>query len=294
MKTFLKENKFGVVKTTFNNAIKTKKLLLIIPYALLCIIFLAIPLILVLFNSFIGDVSASWMVVNNFIWQKILLSIVLALIATIICIFISYPFSYFIAFSKYKIWKSVVIILITTPVWSSYLIKIIGLKTFFDLCLGFSNATYGHIFTVIGLVYIYTPFMILPIYNVLNDMPKNLIFASQDLGHNYFSTFVRVIFPFTRNAFFAGITLVFLPAVTTVAIPQFLNNNTDSSMIGDIITQEGEQGLISKIALTRASVVSLIVSIVSLLLYGFIAFIPKIGQLIRKHHPITKKEEKNG
>lgn len=288
MKTFFKESKFSVIKTTLNSTKKTKKILLIVPYALLCLIFLAVPLILVIINSFIGDVGASWMVVNSFVWQKILLSIVLALIATIICIFISYPFAYFIAFSKYKIWKSIVVILITTPVWSSYLIKIIGLKTFFDLCLGFSNSTYGHIFTVIGLIYIYTPFMILPIYNVLNDMPKNLIFASQDLGHNYFSTFIRVIFPFTRNAFFAGITLVFLPAVTTVAVPQFLNNNTDSSMIGDIITQEGEQGLISKIALTRASVVSLIVSIISLLLYSFIAFIPKINQLVRKHS-MTKK-----
>lgn len=292
MKTIFKENKFSVVKTSLNNAKKTKKLLLIIPYAILCLFFLAVPLILVIVNSFIGDISTSWMVVNSFVWQKILLSIVLALIATIICVFISYPFAYFIAFSKYTLWKPVVIILITTPIWSSYLIKIIGLKTFFDLCLGFANSTYGHIFTVIGLIYIYTPFMILPIYNVLNDMPKNLIFASQDLGHNYFSTFVRVVFPFARNAFFAGITLVFLPAATTVAIPQFLNNNTDSSMIGDIITQEGEQGLISKIALTRASVVSLIVSVISLLLYSLIAFIPKISQWVEKHLMI-KKETKN-
>ncbi|MCQ2957052.1 MAG: ABC transporter permease subunit [Mycoplasmoidaceae bacterium] len=159
------------------------------------------------------------------------------------------------------------------------LIKLIGLKTFMDVCAGYSNSTFGHIFTVIGLVYIYIPFMILPIYNVLDDMPKNLVFASQDLGQNMVKTFFKIIIPYSKTAFYAGLTMVFLPAVTTVAVPQFLNNATNNATIGDIIVQEGEEGLISDIALARSSSLSLVVSIFVLALYLIIAFMPKLFKL---------------
>lgn len=264
----------------------SKKLLLTLPYILISLLLFIIPLIMVIVKAFLptsaGGAELNWTVLNGFVFGKIFLSIGLAAAATAICIVIAYPFAYMLAFNKSKNLKIVVVILITAPIWSSFLVKLIGLKTFFDICNGYSNSTSGHIFTIIGLAYIYIPFMILPLYNVLEDMPKNLVLASQDLGQSMIKTFFKVIVPYTKTAFYAGLTLVFLPAVTTVAVPQFLNNSTSASTIGDIIVQEGEEGLISDIALARASSLSLIVSIFVLVLYLIIAFSPKIAKLLHR------------
>jgi spermidine/putrescine transport system permease protein len=157
---------------------------------------------------------------------------------------------------------------------------LVGLKTFFDLCAGHDNSTYGHIWTIIGLVYLYLPFMIMPLYSVLNDMPRNLVLASQDLGYSSVNTFFKVVIPYSKTALMSGITLVFLPALTTVAVPQFLNNNNDGSMIGDIITDQGQQGLTSKIALARASTLALVLSLVMLFGVG-VYFVSK--KLIKQH-----------
>ncbi|XQP55754.1 MAG: ABC transporter permease [Mycoplasmoidaceae bacterium] len=265
-------------RTRFN-----KKLLLVLPFVLMSLLLFIVPLIMVVVKSFLptssGGVGLNWSIMNGFIFGKIFLSIGLALAATAICTVIAYPFAYIMAFNRSKSFKAVVAILITAPIWSSLLVKLIGLKTFFDICAGYSNSTAGHIFTVIGLVYIYIPFMILPLYNVLDDMPRNLVFASQDLGQNMVKTFFKIVLPYSKTAFFAGLTLVFLPAVTTVAVPQFLNNASNNATIGDIIVQEGEEGLISDIALARSSSLSLVVSIFVLVLYLIIAFIPKLFNL---------------
>ena len=162
------------------------------------------------------------------------------------------------------------------PIWLSFLIKIIGLKTFFDVCIGYSNSTYGHIFTIIGIVYMNLPFMILAIFNVLDGMPKNLILASYDLGQNWFKTFIKVIFPYTKVGFFSGVSIVFLSSITTVSIPQFMNNNNDGFMIGTILISESERGIINSIAASRISAISLITTVSALFFYFFIFILPQM------------------
>jgi len=286
MKTIISQHEKANLKLLKPARKPTAKFFLVLPYIIISILLFIGPLVMVIVKAFIptnsGGVELNWNVMNGFVFGKIFLSIGLALAATVICTLIAYPFAYFMAFSKSKSYKAIVVVLLTAPIWSSFLVKLIGLKTFFDICNGYSNSTYGHIFTVIGLVYIYIPFMILPLYNVLSDMPKNLIFASQDLGQNMVKTFFKIVLPYSKTAYFAGLTLVFLPAVTTVAVPQFLNNATNNSTIGDIIVQEGEEGLISDIALARSSSLSLVVSIFVLILYLLIAFIPKAITKINK------------
>lgn len=283
MKDIISHNRKANIKLLKPKTKFSKKLLLILPFALMSLLLFIVPLAMVIVKSFLptsaGGANLNWAIMNNFVFGKIMLSIGLALAATAICTLLGYPFAYMMAFNKSKGFKAVLVVLITAPIWSSFLVKLIGLKTFFDICAGVSNSTYGHIFTVIGLVYIYIPFMILPIYNVLDDMPKNLVFASQDLGQNMFKTFFKIIIPYSKTAFYAGLTMVFLPAVTTVAVPQFLNNASNNATIGDIIVQEGEEGLISDIALARASSLSLVVSIFVLALYLIIAFVPKLFKL---------------
>lgn len=265
-----------------------KKILLVLPLILLLIFFCFIPLLFIFIKPFQNNLNLTWIIVNKFIWQKIFLSLILSLIATIICIVISYPFCYLLVFNKAKIFKTVAIILITMPIWLSFLIKIIGLKTFFDICIGYSNSTYGHIFTIIGIVYMNIPFMILAIFNVLNGMPKNLILASYDLGQNWFKTFIKVVFPYTKIGFFSGMSIVFLSSISTISIPQFMNNNNDSSMIGTILITETERGIINSIAASRISAVSLITTISALFFYFFIFVLP---QIIFKQRKIKKTKK---
>ena len=241
-----------------------KNFFLILPYMLVALVFIIVPITLIFVKSFMptsaGSVAENWNFVNDFIWLKILKSFIVAILATIISVVIAYPFSYFLAFDvKGKTVKVLAVLFITAPTWMSFLVKIIGVKTFFDFINGFSNSTSGDVFTVIGLVYIYVPFMIMPIYNVLKDMPKNLIYASKDLGRGAWSTFINIVIPYTKNALISGLTLVFLPCLTSVSVPQFLNSSSSGTLIGDIIMEEGQLAQTSDISLARASTLALIV-----------------------------------
>ena len=241
-----------------------KNFFLILPYMLVALVFIIVPITLIFVKSFMptsaGSVVENWNFVNSFIWLKILKSFIVAILATIISVVIAYPFSYFLAFDvKGKTVKMLAVLFITAPTWMSFLVKIIGVKTFFDFINGYSNSTSGDVFTVIGLVYIYVPFMIMPIYNVLKDMPKNLIYASKDLGRGAWSTFINIVIPYTKNALISGLTLVFLPCLTSVSVPQFLNSSSSGSLIGDIIMEEGQLAQTSDISLARASTLALIV-----------------------------------
>lgn len=266
-----------------------KKFLFVLPLILLLICFCFIPLFFIFVKPFQNDIDLTWMVVNKFIWQKILLSLVLSLISTFVCIIISYPFCCLLIFNKKKIFKTISITLITMPIWLSFLIKIIGLKTFFDVCIGYSNSTYEHVFTIIGIVYMNLPFMILAVFNVLDGMPKNLILASYDLGQNWLKTLIKVIFPYTKVGFFSGVSIVFLSSITTVSIPQFMNNNNDGFMIGTILISEGERGIINSIAASRISAISLITAVSALFFYFFIFILPQIIFKIFQRKNFRKK-----
>ena len=245
------------------------------PYLLIVLIFIIIPIVLIFVKSFsptsAGGIAQNWNFVDIFIWEKILKSFVIAIVTTIVTVLIAYPFSYFLAFEfKGKITKTLAVLFITAPTWTSFLVKVIGVKTLFDFINGYQNSTSGDIYTVIGLVYLYIPFMILPIYNILKDMPKNLIYASKDLGRTEWSTFIHVVVPYTKAALISGITLVFLPCLTVVSVPQFLNSSSSGSLIGDVIMEEGLLAQTSDISLARASTLALIVFmliVVGLLIY---------------------------
>ena len=278
-------------KRNFWTPTSRRNLFLILPYILIVLLFIVVPIILIFIKSLTptqsGGIAQNWNFVDGFIWQKILKSFIIAIVATFVAVIIAYPFSYFLAFNiKGKITKTLAVLFITAPTWTSFLVKIIGMKTLFDLVNGYQNSTNGDIFTVIGLVYLYIPFMILPIYNVLKDMPKNLIYASKDLGRTGWSTFVNVVMPYTKTALASGITLVFLPCLTIVSVPQFLNSSSSGSLIGDIIMEEGLLAQTSDISLARASTLALIIFL--FVVVGLIVYwgSKKISKLILKKRGI--------
>ncbi|GAA5414652.1 ABC transporter permease [Ureaplasma ceti] len=284
--------KYG--KSLSNNTFKkftnkftiTNNLFLIIPFILITLIFVVIPLIVILVNAFTpgknSTVAENWGVITGTVGIKIGKSTYISIVSTILTVLISFPFAYGLSMSKNKIFKVIVMLIITAPVWTNLLIKLIGLKTLFDLMNHAENSTYGPIFTILGLTYLYIPFMIIPLYTALESLPKNLINASKDLGRNSFYTFFAVILPWCKQALISGVVLVLLPCFTTVAVPSFLNNDNNGGLIGNTIIHQGENGLSSKVALSRTSVLALVVSAAMFVIYGLIVWTPKLVKVIRK------------
>ncbi len=264
----------------------SKNLVWTIPYAILTILLVIVPVLIVLVKAFqpAGEdlsVADNWAVLTGTIGVKIGKSIYIGLAVTIFTIILAYPFCYFLSFSNNKTVKTWILLLITAPIWTNFLIKLVGIKSIFDLMGGSINATHGDIFTILGLTYLYLPFMMMPIYTTLESMPRNLINASKDLGRSGFYTFFAIVIPYTKVALFNGIILVLLPSLTAVAAPTFLNHANDSGMIGNIIMSQGEQGLSTPISLARTSVLALVVGVVVLALYGIIVLTPRVYTMIK-------------
>lgn len=288
---------FENISNKFANTFKAKKRIwLIIPFVLFMLIMFIVPMIIILVAAFLpvssngiaGNPTDNFDIVDGYVWQKIFKSGWIALASTAICFLIGFPFAYFLSRIQNKVYKVSVILFATAPIWSSVLVKLIGLKSLFDLIASANNntitinSTHGDIFTIIGICYVYIPFLILPLYTVLDSMPKNYVLASQDLGYNAFSSFFFVVIPYCKAAIISSLILVLLPAFTTVAIPQFLNNSNDSTMIGDYIFNLGANGLESNLAIAQASGVSLILGVFILSVFALWKGIPKIVQLIKR------------
>lgn len=285
-----KKYKFGMIKNQakfVNKFTITRRLALIIPFVLITLVFLIIPLIIILVYSF-SNISGSngtkdnWAIITGTIGQIIGKSIYIAIITTIFCLIIAYPFTYCLVLSKSKVLKIAVIILISAPIWLNLLIKLIGLKSIFDIMGGGPNSTFGNIYTIIGLTYLYLPYLVMPLYTALESLPKNLVNASKDLGRGPFYTFFAVIVPWTKTALISGIVLVLLPSFTSVAVPSFLNNANNAGMIGDVIANQGQTSLNNPIALARTAVLALVVSAIMFGLYGIFVWSPKLFRLIKR------------
>nr|WP_211231648.1 ABC transporter permease [[Mycoplasma] imitans] len=290
----------------FNAIVQTlkapKRTWLILPYGLLLLILFIIPLIIVLVNAFTTfgvqtqdgktisvNVSENFSIIDGFTMAKLFKSFGLAVACTIICLIIAFPFAYILSTTKSKLFKYSVVALVTAPIWNSFLIKVIGLKSILDLIFGEANSTFGDGWSLLGMVYIFMPFMILPIYTVLISMPKNYMLASQDLGYSYFISFFKVVIPYCRNAIISGVTLVLLPSFTTAGIGRFVNNSNDGQLIGDYLLSLGSNGLESKVAISQASALSLTLSLMILAFYTLFFVLPRVVGYFKKRSALKNK-----
>ncbi|KFB07771.1 ABC spermidine/putrescine transporter permease subunit [Malacoplasma iowae DK-CPA] len=259
-----------------------------IPYFLISIILVLIPLIIVVIRAFTpavvssGDgsvslpVSENWNFIDYTVFEKILLSIGIAFVTSLLCLVIGYPFAYFLSLNKNKCLKILTVSIVISPIWMSFLIKLVSLKTLFDLMNGSPNSTYGNVYSIIALVYINLPIFILTIYTYINSIPKNLLDASKDLGKNSLQTFFFVIVPYTKNAIMSGLTLVFLPSITVAGVSKFMNNSNDGELVGDIIVGQGQSALVSNIALSRVSALCIVLCAAILILFAIFLVIKKV------------------
>lgn len=229
------------------NNLKNRKYLIASPYVVWMLIFTVIPLSLVIFFSFTTiDGKFTFENLKNIgeYTPVFLSSIKLSAISTAICLLLGYPFAYII--SKVKASKQMVfMIFIMLPMWINFLLRTYAWMTLLEnngiinKLLGLFGIGPVHMINtqgavVLGMVYNFLPYMIIPIFNVITKIDKSVIEAAQDLGANSFRVITRVIFPLSFSGIVSGITMVFVPAVSTFIISTMLGGGSNL-MIGDLI-----------------------------------------------------------
>ncbi len=220
------------------------------PYLVWMVVFIVVPLLMVVYFAFTNDngeftldyISDVGQYANIFIR-----SIWLAIIATIICLVVAYPLAYLLSrMSKHT--QGTMLMIVMLPMWMNFLLRtyawmtLLGNNGIINQMLGFIGLgpfklinTEGAV--VLGMVYNYLPFMILPLYSVMVKIDKSVIEAANDLGCNSFHTMFRVIFPLSLPGVTSGITMVFVPAISTFIISRMLGGGSNL-LIGDLIEMQ--------------------------------------------------------
>ncbi len=217
------------------------------PHILWAIMFIAAPMIFVLYFAFTdadGNFSFSNILSLSQYGNVFILSIAFALIATAICLIIGYPLAYFMARQSERAQK-MLMVLVMLPMWCNLLIRTYALMALLDnggllnswlVNLGLDKlAIVGTNFGVIlGMIYDFLPYMVLPIFTAMTKLDKRYIEASQDLGCNGLQTMTRVIMPLTVSGVISGVTMVFVPSISTFYISQKLGAGK-IDLVGDTI-----------------------------------------------------------
>lgn len=247
------------------------------------LVFIVFPLFLILAHSLSSntDLADFAFTLDNFsrffepLYVKILLtSLVLAGVSTILCLIIGYPVAYIISQMSEKVRNNMILIFII-PMWMNFLLRtyawltLLGNKGLINKFIGLFgwgpwNLMYNSKAIMIGMVYNFLPFMVLPIYTVLLKMDKKLIEAAKDLGANDFKVFIKVILPLSIPGIYTGITMVFIPAISTFVVPNLLGGN-NFYLIGNLIEKQftftGDWGFGSAISMILIVIMLLILII---------------------------------
>jgi len=236
------------------------------PYILWMIIFVVVPLVLILYNSITvtgpdGQVTFTLAHFRMFFdgitpgepfFQRLYIrvathSVQMAVYTTLICFVIGYPLAYILA-SKGFSEKSFLIFLFIAPMWMNFLVRTYAWLTILErnglvntilqrMGLPIIDILFTDRAVLLGMVYNFLPFMVLPIYTSLTRMDTRVVEAAQDLGANPRNVFLRVVFPLSLPGVISGITMVFMPAVATFIIPNLLGGG-QYFMLGNLIEQQ--------------------------------------------------------
>ena len=219
----------------------TKRSTWALPYAIFLVLFVALPLILIMFYAF-RDGSGGFTFANFIKFFRdsdaigtFALSLEVAIENTAICILLGYPAAWILADKKLNK-SAVTIVLFIMPMWINALMRTLATAELFHM-LGFQLGK-GTLLT--GMVYDYLPFMIYPIYNILEKMDKSYAEAASDLGATPWQVFLQV--PLSLPGVISGVMMVFMPTVSTFAISEFLTNNK-IKLFGTIIQENINSGM---------------------------------------------------
>ena len=282
------------------------------PYTLWMIVFTVVPCLLIAYYAF-TDVNGAFTLDNfkNF-WDSnydmnqelislgidpaelgfgrgtvnvdtLVYSLWMAFLCTVICLVLGYPTAHIMADREFKL-GSTLVILFVIPMWMNFLLRTIAWMALLEdnglinsllewLGVGKVQLMYNTQAVLLGMVYNYLPFMVFPIYNVLNKMDYKLSEAAMDLGCNKWRTFYKVTLPLSIPGVVSGITMVFMPAVTTFFIPRMLGGGK-TEMFGDLI----ERTFLTANNWNIGSALSLIMMIMILLSLGLLRKVDPEGE----------------
>lgn len=225
------------------------------PYVLWSVVFILIPLAMIFYYG-LTDKTGAFTLENitaiataehaKALWLSILLSV----ISTLICFLLAYPLAMILANMKVN-QHSFIILIFILPMWMNFLLRTLAWQTLLEKSGVINNVlTFLHLpniniintpyAIILGMVYNFLPFMVLPLYNALSKIDENVINAAKDLGANNIYTFFRIIVPLSIPGIISGITMVFVPALTTFVISTLLGGSK-ILLIGNVIEQEFTQ-----------------------------------------------------
>ncbi|WP_406614837.1 ABC transporter permease [Mycoplasmopsis hyopharyngis] len=265
-----------------------RRLLFLLPYVLIAIFLIILPIILIIINALKPKANFdSWSLIKQWTtWKIIWRSLKIGIISAILCLIIAFPYAYFISNSKSKILKIYGLSLILSPMLIFTIAKIYAIRGFF-LSVFEEESLNAEWFMILALTYLNLPYMIMPLYSVFKDMPRNIIEASQDLGYNSFQTIFKIVIPYGFKAIISGFGLIFLSSATTFVISsKLLPNGSQLQMIGEVIN--GYANPSNEFDLSLGSTLVLVVSIIFIGTYSLIIFLPKL--IIKA---INRRGEKN-
>lgn len=258
---------------------------LVSPYCFWLFVLTIVPMMLIAFYAFTSkgtEITTFQFTLDNFfkfmdpIFLSVLMrSLVLGILTTMICFLIGYPIAYMIAKCKEST-QTLLILLITIPTWINLLMRTYAWMSILSnngiinnllqsMGLGRIHMMYTDFAVVIGMVYNFLPFMILPIHTSLTNMDQSLTEASMDLGASRVQTFFKVTFRLSLSGVLTGITMVFLPAISAFVIPKMLGGG-QYSLIGNFIEQQfitvGNWHFGSAVSLVLATIVIVLMALI--------------------------------
>lgn len=250
------------------------------PYYFVLIVLVVIPIFLMVISSFQLDRSSGifpisftfahyldFLKATSFV-RAMTSSLWIAAATTVVTLVIGYPLAYILTKLRFRLQISL-LLLINAPMWINMLLRVRALEQIIRMWFPYLIDSVPGV--VLGLVYVYLPFMVLPIYAVLSKIDTNLLESASDLGANRFKTILKVVVPLSLSGVLSGILMVFLPAATTIIIPQYLAPSQNIYMIGTLI----EKSIVNNGRISYASAVAIVLSLVIL---GIVYYIKKLDK----------------
>ena len=235
--------------------LKNSKRLLAGPYLFWAVSFIIIPLIMIFYYGLTdNDGKFTWMNLAKITTPENIkalgLALLLAFVSTVICLILAYPLA-MILVGRNVNQSSFVVLVFILPMWMNFLLRTLAWQNLLEkngvinsVLHFFGLPSWNIINTptaiILGMVYNFLPFMVLPIYNVLVKIDPNVLNAARDLGASELQTFLRVTFPLSLPGVISGVTMVFVPALTTFVISNLLGGSK-ILLIGNVIEQEFTQ-----------------------------------------------------
>ncbi len=249
----------GMAEAKRERTERRRGFLLALPSFAYMVLFFAIPLIIVLVYSFATRTSTGSTSLSDWnfdayrklgepiVRNVVVRSVILALVTTVICLVVAYPFAWFCAHQRPTV-RNVLLVAVMIPFWTNFLVRNYAWRILLSeggpissfteaIGLGETDILFTKLAVVIGLVYAYLPFMILPLYASIDRLDRRLVEAGRDLYGSGPQTFRRVVLPLTMPGIIAGSILVFVPSMGAYVTPELLGGGKETLLGSYIVTQ---------------------------------------------------------